>query len=49
MLSNNKYKQIYRNLFDDFSKEFLIPSYREASISLRASGFFTLDSFLNIK
>ena len=46
MLSNNKYKQIYRNLFDDFSKEFLIPSYREANISLRASGFFTLDSLV---
>lgn len=46
MLSNNTYKQIYRNLFDDFNKEFLIPSYRESTISLRASGFFTLDSLI---
>lgn len=46
MLRNNKYKTIYRNLFDDFNKEFLIPSYRESTNALRASGFFTLESLI---
>ena len=46
VLANNSYKQIYRNIFDDFSKEFLVPSYKEATVALRASGFFTLDSLI---
>lgn len=46
MLPNNDYKSIYRNLFDDFNKEFLIPSYRESATAFRASGFFSLDSLI---
>lgn len=46
MLADNEYKQIYRNLFDDFNKEFLIPSYRECDTALRASGFFSLESLV---
>ena len=46
MLKNNSYKSIYRNLFDDFNKEFLIPSYRESNLALRASGFFSLESLI---
>lgn len=46
MLPNNTYKQIYRNLFDDFSKEFLIPCYKESTVALRASGFFSLESLI---
>lgn len=46
MLKNIQYKSIYRNLYDDFNRDFLIPSYRNSIEVFRASGFFTLDSLL---
>mgnify|MGYP003298929885 CR=1 FL=1 len=46
MLNKITFKQIYRNLFDDFNKEFLIPCYRESNKAYRASGFFSLQSLI---
>jgi len=46
MLTNNKYKLIYRSFFDNFDRDFLIPSYRESNRLYRASGYFSLRSLM---
>lgn len=46
MLRNLQIGSIYRNLFDDFNRDFLIPVYKNSIKAYRASGFFTLDSLI---
>jgi len=44
MLKNNSYISTYRSIFNDFDKEFMIPSYKESIQLDRGSGFFTIKS-----
>ena len=42
MLREVSYKPLYRSFFDDFDKDFLVPSYKHSIFLDRASGYFSL-------
>lgn len=46
MLKDNQYQPIYRSVFSDFDKDFMIPCYASSIELLRASGYFSLKSLI---
>ena len=46
MLKNNNYLCVYRNRFNDFDKDFFIPSYKESIKVNRGVGYFSLESLV---
>ena len=46
MLKDKQYLQIYRSVFNDFDKDFMIPCYSESKRLYRGSGYFSLQSLI---
>lgn len=46
MLKDNQYLQIYRSVFNDFDKDFMVPCYSESKNLYRGSGYFSLQSLI---
>ena len=46
MLKDKQYLHIYRSVFNDFDKDFMIPCYSESKHLYRGSGYFSLQSLI---